>query len=378
MGADVARFCFFHLMPYAELDESSDDWPISNEPFDPARGTQLYQTYIEQMAFAEECGFDWVGCNEHHFSPYGLMSNPNLIGAVLAQRTKRARLAMLGNLVPLLNPVRVAEEYAMLDVLSGGRLIAGFMRGIAHEYAAYNVPPDDSWSRLREAYELIVKAWTEPEPFRWEGEHYQFRSVSIWPRPVQRPHPRILMSGGSVDSAEFAAKKRAIMGIVQLENLEVARANADVYREAARSAGWEPQPEDVLVGLHTCIAETDEEAHELLSRAEAYFYSVLSGGPRTAQRIILQKTRYHGERAAKYQAERRARLKAMTLDDRIDAGTVLCGSPKTVVDQIRRVTDAVGNGVFNVNFKIGRMPNEAVTRGMQLFRDQVLPEVRDL
>src|SRR5579884_1526651 len=245
-------------MPWTGIDESSEDWPIANEPFDPLKGTELYRTYLDEMAFAEECGFDWVGCNEHHFSPYGLMANCNLIGAALAQTTSRVKLAMFGNLIPLLNPVRIAEEYAMLDVMSGGRLVAGFMRGIAHEYAAYNVPPDDSWSRLKEAYELIVRAWTEPEPFRWEGQHYQFRSVSIWPRPLQRPHPSILMSGGSVESAEFAGQKGAIMGIVQLTTLEAARQNADVYRAAAKASGWEPSPDCVLVGLHACIADSDE------------------------------------------------------------------------------------------------------------------------
>ena len=126
------EFNFFHLMPYPDYPEPPDSWPVANKPFSPERGKELYDAYIDTMAYAEPCGFDWVGCNEHHFSPYGLMSNCNLIGAILANRTKKAGIAMCGNLVPLLNPIRVAEEYAMLDVLSGGRLIAGFMRGIPH------------------------------------------------------------------------------------------------------------------------------------------------------------------------------------------------------------------------------------------------------
>lgn len=125
------------------------------------------------------------------------MSNCNLIGTVLIQKTKRAKIAMLGNLVPLLNPIRVAEEYAMFDVMSGSRLIAGFMRGIPHEYVAYNVAPSESWERLAEASELIVKAWTEPEPFGWEGKYDKHRAVSIWPRPLQQLHPPILMSARS-------------------------------------------------------------------------------------------------------------------------------------------------------------------------------------
>ena len=97
---------------------------------------------------AEQAGFDWIGSNEHHFSPYGMMPNPNLVGAIVAHRTQRVGILQSGNIVPILNPIRVAEEYAMLDVISGGRLIAGFMRGIPHEYVAYNIAPDESYGRL--------------------------------------------------------------------------------------------------------------------------------------------------------------------------------------------------------------------------------------
>src|SRR5436853_6534022 len=130
-------------MPYTHLELESLDWPFPNRYFDPAKASALYKTYVESMIHAEGCGFDWVGCNEHHFSPYGLMANCNLIGAALAQRTSTIKLAMLGNLIPLLNPVRVAEEYAMLDVLSGGRLIAGMIRGMPDGSIAYNAVPAD-------------------------------------------------------------------------------------------------------------------------------------------------------------------------------------------------------------------------------------------
>ncbi len=213
------KFNFFHLMPWTDYPREPTEWPVSNKEFDPERGRRLYADYMDCMAYAEECGFDSIGCNEHHFSPYGLMSNCNLIGAALAHRTKRVKLAMLGNLVPLLNPVRVAEEYSMLDVMSGGRVLAGMMRGIPHEYIAYNVPPSESRGRLREAVALIIKAWTEPEPFGWEGEFYQFPAVSIWPRPYQKPHPRLLMSASNEESAEFVAQHRAKMGIVLIPHL---------------------------------------------------------------------------------------------------------------------------------------------------------------
>ncbi len=111
------KFCYFHLMPYTHVDEVAGDWPISNRMFDPEIATDDYQTYIDQMAYAEECGFDWIGCNEHHYSPYGMMTNPNVIGGALTQRTKTVKLAMMGNPRPDAQPgprrggVRDARRY---------------------------------------------------------------------------------------------------------------------------------------------------------------------------------------------------------------------------------------------------------------------------
>jgi alkanesulfonate monooxygenase SsuD/methylene tetrahydromethanopterin reductase-like flavin-dependent oxidoreductase (luciferase family) len=365
-------------MPYAVVDEI-DRWPVPHRLFDPVKGHELYQQYLDQMALADELGFDWVGCNEHHSTPYGLMSNPNLIGAALTQRTSRARLAMLGNLAPLLNPLRVAEEYAMLDVISGGRLVAGFIRGVPNEYIAYSANPDESWERFEEAYDLITRAWTEPEPFVWEGKHWQFRAVSVWPRPLQQPHPPVLISGGSRESAVFAAKKRAKMGIVQLIDLENARENAELYRESATEFGWTPAPEDVLVGLHTYVARTDAEAQQTLGDAEDYFYGVLGAASGHAGQLVLSGTKYYAsEEARQFRIRRRGVHGQLTIQDRVARNTVLCGSPDTVVRQIETIVKTTGAGVLQVNFKIGSIPHEQVTASMRLFAEEVLPHVRSL
>jgi alkanesulfonate monooxygenase SsuD/methylene tetrahydromethanopterin reductase-like flavin-dependent oxidoreductase (luciferase family) len=373
------KFSYFHLMPWTELDEAPQQWPASNKTFDPARGKELYDSYIDTMAFAEQCGFDWVGCNEHHFSPYGLMANCNLIGSVLSQRTKTIGLAMLGNLIPLLNPIRVAEEYAMIDVMSGGRLVAGLIRGVPHEYIAYNVVPGESRERLREATALIIKAWTEPEPFGWEGEYYQYPSVSIWPKPMQRPHPKILMSASNEESAEFAGQHKAMMGMTLIADLKIAQRCINVYREAAKGHGFEPQPEHILIGQNTCIADSDEEAKEHLSQGLNYFHKVLMHSIRDAMRLVVQKSRFfaqeqYGERFV----SRLATLNARNIDEMIEAGSVLCGSPKTVIKQMKRIQGELGNGRFNLNMKIGNIPDTVVRRGMELFRDQVLPEAASL
>lgn len=373
------RFTFFHLMPFTEYPEQYETWPVSNRTFDPEAGNRMYTAYTETMAYAEQCGFEWIGCNEHHFSPYSLMANCNLIGANLVSRTKTVKLAMLGNLVPLLNPVRVAEEYAMLDVMSGGRLVAGFMRGIPHEYVAYNIPPNESRARLQEAVDLIKKAWTEPDPFGWEGEFYEFPSVSIWPRPFQQPHPPFLISGSNEDSAEFAARNGAMMGMVLIADLGIARRILDIYRDVRRAHGAEPGPGDILIGQHTCIAETDDEAKELMKGGLHYFHQVLMKSQVDAQRMVIRQTRFFA--SEQVSAGHTARLKTLegrTLDDMIEAGSVLCGSPETVVRQIKRLHQELGTGQIQMTMKVGNIPDAAVKRGMELFRDRVLPEVRDL
>jgi alkanesulfonate monooxygenase SsuD/methylene tetrahydromethanopterin reductase-like flavin-dependent oxidoreductase (luciferase family) len=373
------KFSFFHLMPYIGLGDAPGDWPVPNRVFDPEKARDYYRTYVETMIHAEACGFDWVGCNEHHFSPYGLMANCNVIGGALAYPTKRIRIAMMGNLVPLNNPLRIAEEYAMLDCMSGGRLIAGLMRGIPHEYIAYNIAPDESWERQREGIALILKAWTEPEPFGWEGKHFRFRQVSIWPKPLQKPHPPLVISASSLESARFAGEMKATMGMVLISDLAMARECIAAYREAARAAGWEPRPENILIGMHTCIADTDEQAKNSLREAKAYFDKTLMGGPRTAGKLVLQKTRYYEEQAdAKRMGERLAKREAATLEEQIAGGMIFCGSPESVVGQMRRVQAELGNGVFNLTMQVGNLPDAVVRQGMALFRDRVLPEVRDL
>jgi alkanesulfonate monooxygenase SsuD/methylene tetrahydromethanopterin reductase-like flavin-dependent oxidoreductase (luciferase family) len=373
------KFTFFHLMPYDSYSETNQEWPVRNRQFDAEKAGELYDSYLDTMVYSEECGYDWIGCNEHHFSPYGLMANPNLIAAILAKRTTKSKIAVLGNLIPLSNPVRVAEEYAMLDVLSGGRLIAGFMRGIPHEYIAYNKPPSASRELLREATEIILRAWTEPEPFGWEGEHFQYKSISIWPRPFQKPHPRILMSAGSEESAATAAEYKAMMGIVLISDLDLARHNIKTYKDTAKSFGWEPAPDDIMVGQHCCIAETDEEARELLEAGAEYFNNILLAVQRRAQGIVLQKTRYYkDEKLAENFAKRLKKVRGTTVEEAVERGMLLCGSPESVVKQIKRLNNELGNGMLQMTMKVGNIPNEAVRKGMELFKARVLPEVRNL
>lgn len=209
------KFFAFHFMPYPELEEGFDEkyessWvTYPNRNFDPDLGRELYSTYLDQMVYAAERGFDGLVVNEHHQTPYGMMPSPNLIAAILAQRTEDVKIAILGNALPLRgNPLRLAEEIAMLDVMSGGRIISGFVRGIGAEYHSLGFNPAESRDRFREAHDLIVKAWSQDGPFSFDGEFFTYRNVNTWPRPKQRPHPEVWApSTGSGETVVWAAER---------------------------------------------------------------------------------------------------------------------------------------------------------------------------
>lgn len=374
----MMRFSQTHHMPYTGIDEAGLGWPISNRRFDARTAQGLFRTYIDAKVYAEECGFDEIGCNEHHMSPFGMMPNPNLIAASVIERTGSAGIFQCGNLLPLTNPLRIAEEYAMLDVMSGGRLIAGLMRGIPHEYVAYNIPPDDSWSRMREAVALILKAWTETEPFGWEGEHYQFRAVSIWPRPIQTPHPPLVMSGGSETSATFAAEHRAVMGILRVTELAQAKELIDIYRAQALTDGWEPGPNRFMVGVPTAVAETFEEARRVLDEGTQYFFNVLQGGINRALQLVVRTTKFNPDSRNIRPLDKDEQMKALPVEERIERGQVLCGTPDMVVEQIGTMYRALGHGHMNLIVKVGNMPDDFVKRGMALLGSDVFPHVKGL
>src|SRR5918999_467416 len=170
------KFNYFHLMPWPYLPEDFHErhkvgaLVVPNAYFDPERGAELYHRYLDELEYAEQLGFDGICVNEHHQTPYGLMPSPNIIAAALARRTSRATIMVLGNALPIRDdPLRVAEEIAMLDHLTNGRLVSGFVRGIGFEYFAHSISPTESRARFYEAHDLIVKAWTSEERFEWIG-----------------------------------------------------------------------------------------------------------------------------------------------------------------------------------------------------------------
>ena len=190
------KFTWFNLMPWPHLPDdfrptNRSVWvDINSRYFDPAKGHQVYNDHLDLLEYAAQVGFDGIGVNEHHQNAYGLMPSPNLIAAALARRTDDAAIVVLGNSIALYNPpIRVAEEFAMLDCISGGRLVAGFPVGTSMDTNyCYGTIPGLTREKYAEAHELIMRAWHEPEPFAFNGRYTKLRYVNIWPRQIGRAH----------------------------------------------------------------------------------------------------------------------------------------------------------------------------------------------
>ena len=169
-----------------------------NKFFDPISGSRLYNERLTEYKYVEECGWDGIMLNEHHNAPFCMQAKCNIFATAIAATTKRVKIVTLGNPLPVAdNPVRLAEELAMIDLLSKGRLVPGIVRGGGVEAFASNTNPAFNRERFEEAHDLIIKTWTQPGPWRWEGNHYQFRVVNPWVMPMQKPHPRIWVPGVS-------------------------------------------------------------------------------------------------------------------------------------------------------------------------------------
>jgi alkanesulfonate monooxygenase SsuD/methylene tetrahydromethanopterin reductase-like flavin-dependent oxidoreductase (luciferase family) len=346
-------------------------WPAPTAAgYSDAVAERSYQHSLELFGLADQLGFDWVTVAEHHYSGFSMTPNPMVMAGVLCKAVKNARIAVLGPNIPTLNPVRVAEEFAMLDVISGGRVVAGMLRGTANEYVTYGTNPAESRARFEEALQLIKAAWTETQPFGWQGRHFEYRTISIWPRPVQKPHPPIYISGSSPESASFAARNRLGVAFAVTTRALAAR-SARQYCAEAQAAGWQPGADDILYRVAVHVAETDEQAFADLGGPEAIAQPNLRMNRAIDQAVA--ETGYHGQDA---QAQRARHYRGAPLREQIENAQILCGSPQSVVDQIRRVREEIGAGVLDLIFR--GASHERTLRSVELFGRRVLPCLREL
>jgi alkanesulfonate monooxygenase SsuD/methylene tetrahydromethanopterin reductase-like flavin-dependent oxidoreductase (luciferase family) len=383
------NFNWFHLMPYRFLP---DDFPqkyrsvwvdVPSQLFDPEQGHHLYHEFLDEMEYAEQVGFDGICCNEHHSNAYGLMPSPNLIAAALTRRTSRAALIVLGNSLALYNPpIRVAEEFAMLDVMSGGRLVAGFPVGTSMDTNfAYGQVPAVLRDKYYEAHDLVIQAWTRPEPFAFNGKHTQLRYVNIWPRPVQKPHPPIwIPGGGSIETWEWVTRQGYMYAYLSYYGFIRGKKVLDGFWETLDRMGVEHNPYRAgflqLVG----VSETDAQAEADYSEAADYFYNkclhVYPGyaeapGYRTIKTIRAGIRPQIGEEAKRIREN-------LTWKDFIEQGYVIAGSPATVRERLREAIKMLNVGHLMVLCQFGNLDKERTRKNTELFAKDVMPHLRDM
>jgi alkanesulfonate monooxygenase SsuD/methylene tetrahydromethanopterin reductase-like flavin-dependent oxidoreductase (luciferase family) len=239
------------------------DLSISNGEYNPRLGADLYNRYLDEQVVAEEMGFDALMLNEHHSTPFCMGGTVNTEAAILARITKRAKIVLLGNILPIWDdPLWLAEELATIDMISRGRLVTGWVRGTGRESIAHNAQPPFNWERFQEAHDFVKKAWTTPGPFRWEGEHYDYRYVNPWMRPYQQPHPQIMIPGVlSRNTVAWAARQRYPY-LMLATRLEPTKQSFEYYEEVAAEEGYEmgTQHKGYLFKVH--VDETEELAYE--------------------------------------------------------------------------------------------------------------------
>ncbi|MGH3665919.1 MAG: LLM class flavin-dependent oxidoreductase [Egibacteraceae bacterium] len=379
------EFLAFHLMPYAEPEameavgrsEPRTAWvTFSNAHYDPAKGRDLYRRYLDELCFAVEMGFDGVGVNEHHQNAYGTMPSPNVMAAALTQRLDRGRIALLGNALPLHRPQQIAEQVAMLDLLSDGRIISGFVRGIGFEYLSFNVNPATSRDRFLEAHDLIIRSWTEPGPFAWHGTYYDFDYVNVWPRPLQDPHPPVwIPSQGSAETVEWTARR----GYTYLQTFTKLSRLASImqeFRDAAGRAGHEASPSQQGWAVPTYVGATDAEARaEAAPHVDTFFNKLLTGSlphwfppgyltPESQSRVVSSKSDLFAHNAHR-------------LDTLAEDGMVVVGSAETVTETLRTAIDQTGVGVILPIPQFASMPHEQTMANIERLGRDVLPKLRD-
>lgn len=377
------KFYFFHLMPWLHLDPDYDKtydaaWvTLPNSNYDPKKGHVLYNQYLDQLEMAEGLGFEGICVNEHHQNAYGNMPSPNIMAAALARRTKNIKIAILGNALPLReHPLRVAEELSMLDVITDGRIISGFVRGIGAEYHTFGINPTQSRDRFLEAHDLIIEAWTKDGPFEFSGKYYQSKYVNIWPKPIQQPFPPIwIPSQGSSETVEWAAERKYTY-LQTFSPAESVKKYLNTYKEIAeKKFNYTSSPDQLGWAMPIYVAKTDEIAVNEAREHMEFFFNKLLRMPTE----FFFPPGYLTRQSMKAVMESKKGLTSVkTIENLMDNGSILVGSPKTIVEKLQQFHTDTGFGNLVGIFQFGTLPHEQTIKNLQLFSAEVMPHLKGL
>ena len=405
---------YFTERPYQDFEtgwvgttgREVEDLGMSNGDYNPKLGAELYNRYLDEKVYAEEMGFDGLMLNEHHSTPFCMGGVMNVEAAILARITKRAKIVLLGNVLPIWeDPLWLAEELAEIDMISRGRLVTGWVRGTGRESVAHNSQAPFNWERFQEAHDFIVKTWSTPGPFRWEGEHYNYRYVNPWARPYQEPHPQIWIPGVmSRNTVAWCAKQRYPYIMLATE-LEPTKKSFEYYDEVAQEHGYEAgsQHHGYLFKVH--VDETEELAEQagrkyiagpanpFLEGNQGNVRQNLQNLPGLTSRTQLLPTvssfaqaAARGRQAAHQAAAQDAPMPDQqdkgdflgTYEEQINKYSIISGTPKTVLPKIKHVLETLRPGSIFFWDGDGAMSHEDSVRSLRLFGEEVIPAVREM
>ena len=387
----------YYDVPEDEIIKNAGYFGIPNEHFNPEIGGQLFNSYFDEAVYAEQVGFDGVMLNEHHGTPFCMGSVMNIEAAVLARITERVKIVLLGNPLPVADPLRLAEELAMIDMISGGRLVPGWVRGAGSESIYNNANPAYNRELFNEAHDFVVKAWTTPGPFRFEGKHYHYRHVNPWVLPVQKPHPQMWIPGlVSQETVVWCARHRYPY-LALATFLEPTLEMVKLYRDTAAEEGYESGPENFGYLQRVVVAETEEKAQEMgrafmygggisaFARPEWMFppgYNSKAATRRLARvsvdpssgedALVLKPTNTPEElEASRNEIYRRFQGEQDNLQ-------LICGTPDTVIPKIRHIMETIRPGIFSMWHHHGPVGHEDRMTSIRLLGQEVLPAMRSI
>lgn len=376
------RFFNFHLMAWPHLPENfkrdyETAWvTLPNKMYDPQKGANIYKQYQEQLVYADQQGFDGVCVNEHHQTAYGMMPSPNIMAASLVNQIK-GQIAILGNAISLRqNPLRIAEEIAMLDVMSKGRIISGFVRGIGSEYHNFSMNPTESRDRFHEAHQLIVDSWTKEGPFEHYGKYFKMRYVNPWTLPYQKPHPPIwIPSQGSQETIEWVAEKRYVY-LQTYSSISTVRRVFNEFREQCQRQGYEASPYQIGWALPVYVAETDAQAHEEAKAAIDYLFNHAFKMPShvffpTGYLTMQSMARVLASKAGIGTAD-------LAYEYLIEKEYIMVGSASTVREKFAEYQKEFGFGNLLPMMHFGNLSHENALKNIELFAKEVIPYLRPL
>ena len=389
------KLYYFSEMPHHEYpDAEGDKYPslrlaFPNRFFDREKAASNYQRYLTEYELADQAGFDGLMINEHHSTPSCVNVGANMTAAVLARTTKRAKLLLLGNILPIEdNPVRMAEQIAMADLISGGRVLSGFVRGVGVEQWWANANPVHNRERFEECHDLIMKCWTEPGPFRWEGKHYHFRHVNPWCLPLQKPHPPIWTPGTASPETAVWAGRRGYTYVPFLVPFDVARELFDYYRQGAAEVGRTVTPDNL--GFLICAVTADTKAKAMEAgrhfvwrmgptlRGPVEWFQPVGMRSRAGKKVPAEARPRPPPRQPRGRPPRPRSLAQMSFEELVEEHFIIAGEPGEVADTFAHVHEQLGVGHLLLEAQESRMDHATTMRSIELMGASVIPATAKL